>query len=127
MLRAAYLAARFEYCRAARAMDGSVHAPAAEQSRVRGIHDHVDVGLRDVTPHGPQIHVPTVGSTGMTVPAPRLRRDTRNKMIAGVCAGIARRYGLSVTGLRVAFVLSCILPGPQFIAYLLLWLLIPAD
>ncbi|MCW2534086.1 MAG: phage shock protein PspC [Blastococcus sp.] len=63
----------------------------------------------------------------MTVPAPRLRRDTRNKMIAGVCAGIARRYGLPVTGLRVAFVLSCILPGPQFIAYLLLWLLIPAD
>jgi phage shock protein PspC (stress-responsive transcriptional regulator) len=63
----------------------------------------------------------------MTAPAPRLRRDTRNKMIAGVCAGIARRYGLPVTGLRVAFVLSCILPGPQFIAYLLLWLLIPAD
>jgi phage shock protein PspC (stress-responsive transcriptional regulator) len=63
----------------------------------------------------------------MTLPAPRLRRDTQQKMIAGVCAGIARRYGLSVTGLRVAFVLSCILPGPQFIAYLLLWVLIPAD
>jgi phage shock protein PspC (stress-responsive transcriptional regulator) len=63
----------------------------------------------------------------MTLPAPRLRRDTRNKMIAGVCAGIARRYGLPVTGLRVAFVLSCILPGPQFVAYLLLWLLIPAE
>jgi phage shock protein PspC (stress-responsive transcriptional regulator) len=63
----------------------------------------------------------------MTMPAPRLRRDTRNKMIAGVCAGIARRYGLPLTGLRVAFVISCVLPGPQFIAYLLLWLLIPAD
>jgi phage shock protein PspC (stress-responsive transcriptional regulator) len=63
----------------------------------------------------------------MTVPAPRLRRDTRNKMIAGVCAGIARRYGLPVTGLRVAFVLSCVLPGPQFLAYLLLWLVMPAD
>jgi phage shock protein PspC (stress-responsive transcriptional regulator) len=63
----------------------------------------------------------------MTVPAPRLRRDTRNKMIAGVCAGLARRYGLPLTGLRVAFVISCVLPGPQFIAYLLLWLLIPAE
>ena len=63
----------------------------------------------------------------MTVPAPRLRRDTRNKMIAGVCAGIARRYGLSTSGLRLAFVISCILPGPQFIAYQLLWVLIPAD
>jgi phage shock protein PspC (stress-responsive transcriptional regulator) len=56
-----------------------------------------------------------------------LRRATKNRMIAGVCAGIARRYGLSVGGLRLAFVLSCILPGPQFIAYLLLWVLIPAD
>ena len=64
----------------------------------------------------------------MTVPARYpLRRDTSNKMIAGVCAGIARRYGLSRSGLRLAFVISCILPGPQFIAYLLLWVLIPAD
>ena len=64
----------------------------------------------------------------MTPPARLpLRRDTRNKVIAGVCAGIARRYGISRTGLRLAFVISCVLPGPQFIAYLLLWVLIPAD
>ncbi|MGY1718506.1 MULTISPECIES: PspC domain-containing protein [unclassified Blastococcus] len=64
----------------------------------------------------------------MTTPAPyRLRRDTRHKMVAGVCAGIARRFGLSRSGLRVAFVLSCVLPGPQFVAYLLLWIIIPAD
>jgi phage shock protein PspC (stress-responsive transcriptional regulator) len=64
----------------------------------------------------------------MTLPAPApLRRDSRNKMIAGVCAGIARRYGISRGGLRLAFVISCVLPGPQFVAYLLLWLLIPAD
>ena len=48
-------------------------------------------------------------------------------MIGGVCAGIARRYGLSRDGLRLAFVISCVLPGPQFVAYLLLWVLIPAD
>jgi len=24
-------------------------------------------------------------------------------------------------------VISCVLPGPQFVAYLLLWILIPAD
>ncbi|WP_346925716.1 PspC domain-containing protein [uncultured Arthrobacter sp.] len=64
----------------------------------------------------------------MTVPASRtLTRDTRNAVFGGVCAGIARRYGLSRTGLRWAFVISCVLPGPQFIAYLLLWLLLPAD
>ncbi len=65
----------------------------------------------------------------MTYPVPsnRLTRDTRNRMIGGVCAGIARRYGISTGALRLAFVLSCILPGPQFIAYLLLWVLIPAE
>jgi phage shock protein PspC (stress-responsive transcriptional regulator) len=63
----------------------------------------------------------------MTVPALPLRRDLQHKMLGGVCAGIARRYGLSVTGLRVAFVISCVLPGPQILAYLLLWVLIPAD
>ncbi|MGK5111055.1 PspC domain-containing protein [Geodermatophilus sp. CPCC 205506] len=64
----------------------------------------------------------------MTSPARLpLRRDTSNKVIAGVCSGIARRYGLSVGGLRLAFVLSCILPGPQFIAYLVLWVVMPAD
>ena len=64
----------------------------------------------------------------MTSPARLpLRRDPRHRVIAGVCAGIARRYGISRTGLRLAFVLSCILPGPQVVAYLLLWILIPAD
>ena len=64
----------------------------------------------------------------MTSPARMpLRRDTRHKVVAGVCAGLARRYGISPTGLRVAFVLSCVLPGPQFIAYLLLWIVIPED
>ncbi|SFF59777.1 PspC domain-containing protein [Blastococcus tunisiensis] len=64
----------------------------------------------------------------MTAPTPyRLRRDSRNKVIAGVCAGIARRYGLSRNGLRLAFVVSCVLPGPQFIAYLVLWLVMPSD
>jgi phage shock protein PspC (stress-responsive transcriptional regulator) len=64
----------------------------------------------------------------MTVPANYpLRRDSSNRVIAGVCSGIARRYGLSRTGLRLAFVISCVLPGPQFLAYLLLWVLIPSD
>jgi phage shock protein PspC (stress-responsive transcriptional regulator) len=56
-----------------------------------------------------------------------LRRDVRHKVIGGVCSGIARRYGLSTGGLRLAFVLSCVLPGPQILAYLVLWVLIPAD
>jgi phage shock protein PspC (stress-responsive transcriptional regulator) len=64
----------------------------------------------------------------MTSPVSRrLTRDTQHKVLGGVCAGIARRYGLSTTALRWAFVLSCVLPGPQFIAYLVLWIVMPAD
>jgi len=64
----------------------------------------------------------------MTTPASgRLTRDTRHKVVAGVCSGLARRFGLSRGGLRLAFVVSCILPGPQFIAYIVLWVVMPAD
>ena len=64
----------------------------------------------------------------MTLPARGpLRRDTRHKVLGGVCSGIARRYGLSTSGLRLAFVVSCVLPGPQILAYLILWVLLPAD
>ncbi|KQS73886.1 PspC domain-containing protein [Modestobacter sp. Leaf380] len=60
----------------------------------------------------------------MTSPA-RFARDTNNKVIAGVCSGLARRFGISRTALRIAAVVSCILPGPQFIAYIVLWIFMP--
>ncbi len=63
----------------------------------------------------------------MTAPTPRLRRDTRNKRLGGVCSGLARQFGVSPGALRLAFVLSCVLPGPQIVAYLVLWAVIPAD
>lgn len=54
-----------------------------------------------------------------------LTRPQSKKMIAGVCAGIAERFGWPVGRVRLLFVVSCILPGPQFIAYLILWALMP--
>lgn len=48
-------------------------------------------------------------------------------MIAGVCSGIARRYGLSTTTVRLLFVLSLVLPGTQVLVYLFLWLLMPDE
>jgi len=52
-------------------------------------------------------------------------RPRNGKVIAGVCAAIADRYGLSRTGVRAAFVVSCLLPGPQFVVYIAGWILIP--
>ncbi|MGI5161650.1 PspC domain-containing protein [Microbispora sp. CA-102843] len=52
-------------------------------------------------------------------------RSRQHKIIAGVCGGIADRYGMSPTVVRVLFLLSCLLPGPQFVAYIIMWVLFP--
>jgi phage shock protein PspC (stress-responsive transcriptional regulator) len=52
-------------------------------------------------------------------------RPREGKVIAGVCAGIAERYGWDANVVRLLFVLSCLLPGPQFVLYLILWWLMP--
>ncbi|TDV57896.1 phage shock protein C (PspC) family protein [Actinophytocola oryzae] len=54
-----------------------------------------------------------------------MTRTRDDKVIAGVCAGIARRYGWRPGKVRLIFVLSCLLPGPQFILYIILWWLMP--
>jgi phage shock protein PspC (stress-responsive transcriptional regulator) len=56
-----------------------------------------------------------------------LARPRRGRLVAGVCAGLARRFGVSKTLVRVLFVLSCILPGPQVLLYLALWLIMPSE
>jgi phage shock protein PspC (stress-responsive transcriptional regulator) len=48
-------------------------------------------------------------------------------VIAGVCAGLARRFGLSPFVVRLLFVLSILLPGPQFVIYIVLWVLMPEE
>jgi phage shock protein PspC (stress-responsive transcriptional regulator) len=51
----------------------------------------------------------------------------RNRVIAGVCSGLARRFGMRPNTVRLLFVLSCLLPGPQFIIYIALWVLVPSE
>ncbi|WP_227984244.1 PspC domain-containing protein [Nocardia spumae] len=61
----------------------------------------------------------------MTAPTRRLTRSTSDKWIGGVCGGLADYFGWNANIIRLLFVLSCLLPGPQFIIYLVLWLIIP--
>ncbi|MFE9251467.1 PspC domain-containing protein [Streptomyces sp. NPDC007088] len=56
-----------------------------------------------------------------------LARPTNGRMIGGVCAALARRFGTSASTMRVVFVVSCLLPGPQFLLYLALWILLPRE
>ena len=59
-------------------------------------------------------------------PAPRLSRS-RNKMIAGVCAGIAEYFGWEVTLFRVVYVIVSILSVafPGILVYIVLWVVMP--
>ena len=60
-----------------------------------------------------------LASTGLVRP--------RRRVIAGVCSGIGRRFGMSANTVRLLFVLSCLLPGPQFVVYIALWVLMPQE
>ncbi|MBU2667606.1 PspC domain-containing protein [Actinoplanes bogorensis] len=57
----------------------------------------------------------------------RLARPRDDRWIAGVCSGLARRFGVSPNIMRLIFVLSCLLPGPQFLVYIILWVLLPNE
>lgn len=48
-----------------------------------------------------------------------------DRWIAGVCSGLAQRFGMKPNTVRLLFVLSCLLPGPQFVIYIVLWILMP--
>ena len=56
-----------------------------------------------------------------------LYRSSDEKAIAGVCEGLARRFDLNVTGLRlaVAFV-TLFLSGVPLILYVVLWAVLKA-
>jgi phage shock protein PspC (stress-responsive transcriptional regulator) len=59
--------------------------------------------------------------------ATTLVRPRRGRLIGGVCAGLAQRFGVSRSVVRLAFVISCVLPGPQILVYLALWVLMPSE
>ncbi len=56
-----------------------------------------------------------------------LARPRSHRIIAGVCAGIAQRFGVSRTLVRGLFIASLILPGTQVLVYLVLWVLMPLE
>lgn len=61
----------------------------------------------------------------MAAPVRSLSRPRQGTVIAGVCAGIADYFGWSAGLVRLLFLLSCLLPGPQFVVYIVLWFVMP--
>jgi phage shock protein PspC (stress-responsive transcriptional regulator) len=56
-----------------------------------------------------------------------LTRPRRGRIIAGVCAALARRFDAKPWQIRLIFVISCLLPGPQFLLYIALWIILPGE
>jgi phage shock protein C len=57
-----------------------------------------------------------------------LVRPQDDRLLAGVCAGLGRRFGLDPWPARLLFVLILlIVPGSQLLIYPLLWILMPNE
>jgi phage shock protein C len=59
---------------------------------------------------------------------PVLRRSRRNRVVAGVCGGLAQFFGISAIWFRLGMLIALIPGGvPGFLLYILLWIMIPAE
>lgn len=57
-----------------------------------------------------------------------LRRSRSNRMIAGVCGGLAEFFGISSFWIRLAFLLALIPGGvPGILVYVVMWIVVPSE
>ena len=57
----------------------------------------------------------------------KLVRSTTDKMIAGVCGGLAAYFGIDTVIVRILFVLFGLAGGPGVLLYIILWVVMPED
>ena len=55
----------------------------------------------------------------------RLYRSMNNKMIAGVCGGVAEYFGLDPALVRLGWIVFCALGGSSVLAYIIAAIVIP--
>ncbi|HET7142571.1 MAG TPA: PspC domain-containing protein [Anaerolineales bacterium] len=64
----------------------------------------------------------------MTTHRQALRRSQRNRMVAGVCGGLAEFFGISSFWFRLAFLIALIPGGvPGILLYLIIVLIVPSE
>ena len=57
----------------------------------------------------------------------RLYKSNSNKMIDGVCAGVAEYFNIDPTLIRLAMVLFCLLGGSGILAYIIMAIIVPRN
>ena len=68
---------------------------------------------------------PPPSAPGYYPPQKRLVRSTNDRKIAGVCAGLADYFDFDPTIVRIIWVLVTFVPGPNILAYVILWIALP--
>jgi phage shock protein PspC (stress-responsive transcriptional regulator) len=72
-----------------------------------------------------QPETPPPGLSPETGGKRRLMRSSTDKKIAGVCAGLADYFDLDPTIVRVLWFLAMFFAGTGFLAYIILWIVLP--
>jgi phage shock protein C len=57
----------------------------------------------------------------------KLYRNETDRMIAGVCGGLAKFFNVEATVVRLVFLLLFFLGGSGFLLYLILWIIVPQE
>ena len=57
----------------------------------------------------------------------RLYKSNKDKMVDGVCGGLAEYFGVDPTLIRLAWVLLCAMGGSGVVAYIVAAIVIPRD
>ena len=57
----------------------------------------------------------------------RLYRSRDERMLGGVCGGLAKYLNADPTLIRLLFILFAVVGGPGIIAYLILWIIVPQE
>ena len=58
-------------------------------------------------------------------PHKRLYRSRKERMIAGVCGGLADYFGMDPTWMRIIFLVLLLLGGSPLLVYLIMWVIVP--
>ncbi|MFE0156307.1 PspC domain-containing protein [Nonomuraea sp. NPDC059007] len=54
-------------------------------------------------------------------------RSREHGILAGVCGGLADKMGLPPTLVRILWLLLSLIPGPLWVVYIAMWILIPQE
>ncbi len=74
-----------------------------------------------------ELRQPKSGHLGKEEAVKRLSRSSKDKVIGGVCGGIARFTNIDPTLLRIATMLLVIFGGLSLWIYIILWIFLPLD